>query len=74
MIINWNSLKKQTKMHYLKIEFIYYQIINSNKSKNIWTKIWEKNLSYLIMLYSSHLFYLLKNQIKVYDFMWIIEN
>ena len=34
----------------------------------------KKNLSYLIMLYSSHLFYLLKNQMKVCDFMWIIEN
>ena len=74
MITNWNSLKKQTKMHYLKIEFIHYQATNSNKSKNIWTNTWEKDLSYLIMLHSPHLFYLLKNQIKTCDFMWIIES
>ena len=68
IIINWNLLKEQTKMYYLKIESIYCQIINSNKSKNIWTNTLKKNLSYLIMLYLSYLFYLLRNQMKIYDF------
>ena len=36
--------------------------------------IYEKDLLYLIMLRSFSLFYLLKNQMKNYDFMLIIKN
>ena len=35
IIINLNSLKEQIKAYYLKIEYIRYQIINSNKLKTI---------------------------------------